>query len=58
MREANPTFDYDGSSSIRFANVRDPFRYVPPPRESENTMSGSKGKKEENHQISVVTVEV
>lgn len=45
MREANPNFDYEGSSSIPSTNVRDPFRYVPPPRESENTMSRPKGKK-------------
>ena len=34
MREVNPTFDYEGSSSIPSTNVRDPFHYVPPPRES------------------------
>ena len=45
MREANPNFDYQGSSSIPSTNVRDPFRYVPPPCESENSTSGSKGKK-------------
>ena len=50
MREANPTFDYEGSSSIPSTNVRDPFHYVPPPRESENTMSGPKGKKKKTIQ--------
>ena len=50
MREANPTFDYQGSSSIPSANVGDPFHYVPPPRESENTMSGPKGKKKKTIQ--------
>ena len=30
MVAANPTFDYEGSSSIPSTNVRDPFSYVPP----------------------------
>ena len=39
MREANLGFDYEGSSSIPSTSVRDPFHYVLPSRESENTMS-------------------
>ena len=30
MAVANPTFDYEDSSSIPSTNVRDPFHYVPP----------------------------
>jgi hypothetical protein len=35
----------EGSSSIPSTGVRDPFRYVPPPLESENTMHQPKSKK-------------
>jgi hypothetical protein len=34
MREANPSFDYEGSPSIVSTGVRDPFHYVHPPLES------------------------
>jgi hypothetical protein len=30
---ANPSVEFEGSSSIPSTNVRDPFRYVPPPHE-------------------------
>jgi hypothetical protein len=47
MRAANPTFDYEYSPSIHSTSVRnrDPFHYVPPPLESENTMHPPKSKK-------------
>jgi hypothetical protein len=47
MRAANPTFDYEDSPSIHSTGVRnrDPFHYVPPPLESENTMHPPKSKK-------------
>ena len=35
---ANPTFDYEGSSSIPSTGVRDPFRYVPPPPKTEKIL--------------------
>jgi hypothetical protein len=43
----NSTFDYENSPSIHSTSVRnrDPFHYVPPPRESENTMHPPKSKK-------------
>jgi hypothetical protein len=45
MRAANPTFDYEGSSSIPYTDVRYPLCYVYPPLESENTMHHPKSKK-------------
>jgi hypothetical protein len=42
-RAANPTFDYEDSPSLHSTGggVRniDPFHYVPPPLDSENTMN-------------------
>ena len=34
MMAANPSFDYEGSSSIPCTNASNPFRYVPPSMES------------------------
>jgi hypothetical protein len=47
MRATNPTFDYEDSPSIHSTGVRnrDPFHYVPPSLECENTMHPPKSKK-------------
>jgi hypothetical protein len=42
-RAANPTFDYEDSPSLHFTGGgvkhRDPFHYIPPPIDSENTIN-------------------
>jgi hypothetical protein len=40
-RATNPTFDYEDSPSLHSTGVRhrDPFHYVPPPLDSENSLN-------------------
>jgi hypothetical protein len=46
-RAANPTFDYEDSPSLHSTGVkhRDPFHYIPPPIDSENTINPPKSKR-------------